>query len=774
MEQTKVKSSTERRYDKSPHHQNNPINQKNVDIQADQVEIIMLTSYPPRECGIATYSSDLVGALQGKFVGSFKLSICPVETGPVHHAYPDDILRPLGTDGELDYLRLAMEINDNADCGMVLVQHEFGLFANNEKLFYEFLESLNKPVAITFHTVLPAPDSILRDKVKRMASSAAAIIVMTRNSAEILHRDYGIELASVSVIPHGTHLVRYESRDSLKFKYGLCERNVLSTFGLLGPGKNIETTLEALPTIIKHYPDTVFLIIGKTHPNLKMTKGEDYRAFLEYKIEKLGLQDHVRFINKFVPLRELLELLQLSDIYLFTSKDVNQAVSGTFSYALSCGCPIISTPIPHAREVLRNGAGTLFGFENPEELSGAVIELMRDGGTRERMSLNGLQTTAESAWENAAIAHAKLFEGLSTKKFGLVFKKPAIDLDHLKKMTTKTGIIQFSKINQPDIDSGYTLDDNARALIVACRHYLLTGDRSDIGYIVKYFNFVKNCFRPGGTFLNYVDVNNAFTAQNDEVNLQDANGRAMWGLGNLISIAPRLGSSCEILIQNAECIFQEGLVAMSSYRSPRAIAFILKGIYYFTLNRTSLTLIETARKFADQLMEHLGKCGSREWSWFEPYLTYGNAVLPQSLLMAYELTGVSDYKSAAKETFDFLLSKIFLGRSIRVVSNIEWLSMEKPLSAEFEGGEQPIDVAYTIMALKNFHAVFPDEGYGIKMEAAFEWFMGDNSLSQIIYNPCTGGCYDGLEKNNVNLNQGAESVVSYLLARMAFEIAPEV
>lgn len=738
-------------------------------VKTDTTEIVMLTSYPPRECGIATFSSDLEKALSDKFNGSFKLSICPLETNSDFHSYPQYIEHSLNTDAQLDYLKISRQINGNVNCGLVLIQHEFGLFSSNEESFYEFLEFLNKPIIFTFHTVLPSPDMTLQRRVAQMASKASGIIVMTKTSAKILERDYGIVNDLITIIPHGTHLVAYDDKNALKDKFNLKGRKVLSTFGLLGPGKNIETTLRALPSIIEEHPETTFLIIGKTHPTLAKQKGEDYREFLQYIIEKLGLTHHVRFVNKFVPLPELLEYLQLTDIYLFTSKDPNQAVSGTFSYALSCGCPIISTPIPHALEVLQNQAGTIFDFEDSEQLSDVVIDLLDDREIQEKMSLNGLHSAAESAWENAAIAHAKLFEKVSCKTLQLRYKRPEIKLNHLRKMTTKTGIIQFSKINQPDSASGYTLDDNARALIAVCKHFELTQEESDLEYLQRYFNFIKNCFRPDSTFLNYVDEKHCFTNQNDEVNLEDANGRALWALGYLISISPKMPFSNDVLIRNAECIFETGLEAMKDYRSPRAMAFILKGLYYFNLNRTNSQISKTIKLFADRLLEQYRQVASKEWKWFEPYLTYGNSVLPQGLLMAYEITGEESYKTVAKESFDFLLSKIFKGNSIQVVSNLDWLSKGQELPTEFQGGEQPIDVAYTILALKKFHEIFPDQDYDIKMEGAFNWFMGDNALSQTVYNPCTGGCYDGLEKHNVNLNQGAESTISYLLARMVFE-----
>ena len=737
--------------------------------KTDRIEIFMLTSYPPRECGIATYSSDLEKVLIAKFEDCFKIRVCALESNIEFHHYPENIRHSINTDTELDFIKLSRQINTDINCGLVLIQHEFGLFNGNENAFQDFLEFVTKPIIFTFHTVLPNPDLDLRKNVQHMASKSAGIIVMTQNSAKILIDDYGIFPDLITIIPHGTHLVRYESKVALKQKYDLQDRTVLTTFGLLGPGKNIETTLDALPKVISEQPDTIFLIIGKTHPTLVKQKGEDYREFLKYKINKLGLDNHVRFINQFVALPELLEYLQLTDIYLFTSKDPNQAVSGTFSYAMSCGCPIISTPIPHAVEALQNKAGVIFDFENSDQLTAAITYLMQNSHLQERMSLNGLHSTAESAWENAAIAHAELFKKICIKGLDLRYKKPAVSLNHLKKMTSKTGIIQFALINEPDLSSGYTLDDNARALIAVCRHFELTGDPKDLKYIHRYLNFIENCFRPDGKFLNYVDENQCFTSQNDTVNLEDSNGRALWALGYLLSTSSKMPLGNDLSSRNAEYIFLQALETMQNFRSPRALAFMIKGLYYFNIKRTDDNLSRILGLLADRLLEQYHQVATKNWQWFETYLTYGNSVLPEAMLMAYTITGKIAYQSCAKESFDFLLSRIFTGNSIRVVSNLNWMMKGDEVATEFHGGEQPIDVAYTILALKKFHEVFPQAGYDKKMEGAFNWFMGDNALKQTIYNPCTAGCYDGLERHTVNLNQGAESTISYLLARMAFE-----
>lgn len=729
-------------------------------------EILFITSYPPRECGIATYSQDLIKSLNNKFSHSFHITICPVESDTGKHTYTNDIKHVLNIDYPEAFIKLADTINDNDNIRMVMIQHEFGLFKKSEDDFKQFLNAVHKPIIIVFHTVLPNPDESLKANVQEIAAVCESIIVMTNSSEEVLISDYKIIKEKITVIPHGTHLVPHSDKEILKDKYKLTGKKVLSTFGLLSSGKSIETTLESLPAIVKVNPDVLFLIIGKTHPSVINQEGEKYREMLVAKVDELQLQPYVQFINYFLPLPDLLEYLQLTDIYLFTSKDPNQAVSGTFSYAISCGCPVISTPIPHAREVLRNDAGIIIDFENPRQLSDAIISLLHDDPLRKNMSSNGLHRMASTAWENSAIAHARLFEKNSKNQIELDYTLPSVNLDHIKKMTTGFGMIQFSKINQPDIESGYTLDDNARALIAMCQHFELTKDEEDLKYITIYFNFIKHCLQTEGYFLNYVNEQKQFTEQNSSANLADSNGRAIWALGYLISLGDLLPVE---LSSSAESIMQKALRNVNKIHSTRAMAFIIKGLYYRTLKNESVADRLLIIQLANRLVQMYRHEADKDWCWFESYLTYANSILPEALLCAWLATGEILYKEIAKSSFDFLLSKTFKGNNIKVISNKGWLHKVKSTVQVEAGGEQPIDVAYTILALRKFYEVFTEEGYKHKMKISFNWFLGANHLHQVIYNPCTGGCYDGLEENYVNLNQGAESTVSYLMARLTVD-----
>lgn len=727
-------------------------------------QILCITSYPPRECGIATYSQDLIIALQNKFDHSFDMKICALELENDTHPYTNQVDYVLKTDVESSYYALVRNINDNDAIQAVLIQHEFGLFKTNEDDFIQFLKWINKPIIVAFHTVLPNPNAEIKKMVNAINESATSLIVMTKAASKVLVNDYEIAAEKIAVIPHGTHLVEHSNKDILKEKYDLAGRKVISTFGLLSSGKCIETTINALKSIVKEAPEVLFLVIGKTHPNVVKTEGEQYRESLKEKVKALHLERNVLFINQYLPLHDLLEYLQLTDIYLFTSKDRNQAVSGTFSYAISCGCPIISTPIPHACEVLKNGSGIIIDFEKPKQLAKQVIHLLKNDDLRKSIAANGIHQLAPTAWENSAIAHAMLFEQITEESIALHYKIPKINLNHFKNLTTEMGMIQFSVINQPDINSGYTLDDNARALVAMCQHYELTHDASDLEYIAIYFNFIKYCLQPEGYFLNYVDEQKVFTKQNNE-NLADSNGRAIWALGYLISISDLLPDE---MIVVAHKTFKLALTNVNKIHSPRAMAFIIKGIYYSQEQINSFENSLIVKHLADRLVQMYKHETDNKWQWFESYLTYGNSILPEAMLCAYLVDNNPVYKEIAQSSFDFLLSKIFTENTIHVISNKGWLQNNKGISAKV-GGEQPIDVAYTIMALGKFYDVFENPDYLKKMEIGFSWFLGNNHLHQIVYNPCTGGCYDGLETDYINLNQGAESTVSYLMARLTLD-----
>ncbi|MFM2230944.1 MAG: hypothetical protein RL607_2202 [Bacteroidota bacterium] len=732
-------------------------------IKSISPSLVMLSTFPPKECGLATFASDLVQAIQNQYSDSYVLYKCALNL-PVDE-FEDDFFHVLDTENPESFTSLAQKIKKLSSNEWIIVQHEFGLYRNHELELLELLNSVEKKIMVVLHTVLPQPPPEIEAFMHSIAFLTHTLVVMTANAKTILIERYAIDPAKIIVIPHGTHLVEHQPKLELKKQYDWANRTILSTFGLLSSGKSIETTLLALPQVIERFPDVLFLIVGKTHPGVIHAEGERYRASLEQLIQTLGLEHHTLQLNAYLDLPHLLEILQLTDVYIFTSKNQDQAVSGTFAYALSCGCPIVATPIPHAIEVVNNGCGILFDFEQPDQLAKQLIYVLERPELQLEMRLNGLHRIEPTAWQNTAIHYIKHLQNHSNQPPILHYKWPIMNSNHIKKMTTHFGMLQFAKLNVPDTNSGYTLDDNARALIAICQHYTLTSEADLLVYVERYLRFIVFCLQPDGKFLNYVDLDETFTSQNEETNLEDCFGRAIWAIGFLMaspSVFPTHFLSC------VEGIFEDTLHQRKQLQSPRAIAFTIKGLYY-AHQTNAVDNREEIEALGNQLLRHFNDTATTDWAWFEPYLTYGNSILPEALLLAWKVTQKLEFKTVAMKSMDFLMSQIFNDNKIRVISNKGWLHAGQDRMTMSEGGEQPIDVAYAVMALDTFFQITGNPNYFEKMKQAYHWFLGENNRNEIIYNPKTGGCYDGLEHDHVNLNQGAESTLSHLLARQALE-----
>lgn len=726
-------------------------------------EILVITSFPPRKCGIATYSQDLIEAIEDKYCDGFTIKVCALQKIDIELEYPQEVKYFLKTWLKEDYKRLALEVNEDKNIKIIYLEHEFGLFEGNMgEYVLDFLEWIDKPVITTFHTVLANPSEERKALVLKIAELSSQVIIMTNLSANILINEYKIANEKLTIIPHGTHLIKPLSLSTIEEK-PFNGKIIISTFGLISEGKGIETALEALPKITSKFPNVLYLIIGKTHPEVIKNEGEKYREFLHKKVKELKIEKNVLFINKYLSLDILLEYLHRTDLYFFTSKDPNQAVSGTLVYALSAACPVVSTPIPHSIELL-DGAGINFDFGNSEQLADAAILILSDPLMMEEKQLNALHRISPTAWQNAAIAHINLAQKLlGDHRFNLNYKFPPISLQHIKRMTTDFGMIQFAKVSDPDLSTGYTIDDNARALIAVAKHFELTGKFSDLPLINIYLNFILHCQQEDGSFLNYVTTEKDFFDKNKDENLEDANGRSIWALGEFLSLEQFLDFNLQAQVENA---FQKAIPTIETLQSPRALAFCIKGLYYYYHFKKDESILLLITKLADNLVSKYRGVSTDDWQWYEEYLTYANALLPEAMLLAGECTNNELFKDIANKTFKFLLNTIFSKDRIMVISNQGWHHKGKEKNLY---GEQPIEIAYTILALKRFYIDYGNTEYLEKMKIAFNWFLGENHLHQIIYNPSTGGCYDGLEENQVNLNQGAESTVSYLLARLVVE-----
>lgn len=729
------------------------------------IKMLIVSSYSPRECGLATFSNDIVNAVNNVFGNTLPIEVCALENENHHFQYGDEVKYILHAASLDDYRLVAEKINERKDIGLVCIQHEFGLFGGEYgDYILAFILALNKPIITVFHTVLPNPDEKRKKVVHAITDLSDRIIVLTKNSQTILANDYDINMMKTIVIPHGNHSVLWEQKEKLKNKYNFSDRIVMSTFGLISQNKGIETVLHALPEIVAKYPEVLYLVIGKTHPEIIRREGEKYRDILINTVKELRLENNVIFINEYVELKQLLEYLTLSDIYLFSSKDPNQAVSGTFAYALSCGCAVISTPIPHAVESLVNGNGILLnGFDNSEEFKNAILRLIENKEERIAIGQNAFALASATTWENIAIQYRLLFDQLTNKEEDLKFNLPPINLNHIEKLTTDFGMLQFSKFSEPDPESGYTLDDNARALIDMVMYHKAFPNENTLKLANTYLGFVEGIQLDNGSFNNYKDFDNQLTEQNLEVNLEDSNGRALWSLGTVIAHKQTLPAD---MVLRAEKCWDKAINRIDAIKSPRAIAYSLKGLYHYHSVYEDEKIKKNIEKLADELLRHYHINSDEKWCWYEDYMTYANNVLPEAILYSYLATGSTKYKKIATITFDFLLSHYFMKGQLKVISNRGWF---KKQNERVFYGEQPMEVSTTIIALDLFYEVTKNKKYKDQLKLAFFWFLGNNHLKRIMYNPGNGASYDGLEDTHVNINQGAESTLCFFKARLIME-----
>jgi len=729
------------------------------------IKMLVVSSYPPRECGIATFTNDIVNAVNIVFGDTLPVEVCALQNREQEFQYPDEVSYVLPVDSLVHYRLVAEKINERNDIGLVCIQHEFGLFRGEYgDHILSFILALNKPIVTVFHTVLPTPNEKIKKVVYAITDLSDKVVVLTKNSKEVLATYYNCQSSKIMVIPHGNHTVLWEQKKILKNRYGFKDKIVLSTFGLISENKGIETVLHALPEIVAHHPEVIYLIIGKTHPEILKREGEKYRHSLQSIVKDLHLDNNVIFINEYLKLQQLLEFLTLSEIYLFSSKDPNQTVSGTFAYAMSSGCAVISTPIPHAVESLGNGNGILLkSFDNPKEFQKAIRYLIENKEQRITMGENAFSMARATNWENIAIQYRLLFDQLTNREEDLRFNFPPIKLDHIKKLTTDFGILQFSKFSQPDPESGYTLDDNARALINIVMYDKAFPADENLKLAFTYMNFIEGIQRNDGWFDNYKDYNHELTQQNGEVNLEDANGRALWSLGTVISHRQYL--PLEMIYRAVKC-WDRAIKRIDNFKSPRAIAYALKGLYLYHETYKDEEIKYHIEKLADELLRHYNINSAEDWCWYEDYMTYANNVLPEAMMYSYLVTKKSKYKKIAIITFDFLLSHYFMKGQLKVISNRGWF--KKQNERKFYG-EQPIEVATTIIALDFFYELTQNTKYKDQLKLAFMWFLGNNHLKQIMYNPENGASYDGLEDTHININQGAESTLCFFKVRLIME-----
>jgi glycosyltransferase involved in cell wall biosynthesis len=722
----------------------------------------------PRRCGIATFTTDLQRAISNSRP-NLQTCIVAMTDHDQAYDYPASVALQIKDDSFEEYVGAAAFLNAGR-FDIVCLQHEFGIFGGEAGgHIIELLSRLTMPVVTTLHTVLAKPTAIQRSVMERIVETSSKIIVMANKGRELLRSVYRVPDAKIEVIAHGIPDFPFVAPDAAKAKLGFSGRSVILTFGLLSPSKGIEVMIDAMPSILKRRPDAVYVVLGATHPNLVRDQGEAYRASLITRVRELGVENHVVFLDQFADQATLLEFISMCDVYVTPYLNEAQMTSGTLAYSFGLGKPVVSTPYWHARELLADGRGVLVSFGDAAGISNAIAQLLTDEPRRQAMRERAYATSRSMTWERTGERYMTAFENAQQGHRLKVIARgepdaiapqdpvaPDMQLGHFLSMCDDTGLFQHAVHSVPDRTHGYCVDDNARALLLACalnepgEHPLseiLTG---------RFAAFVQHAWNSDTRrFRNFMGFNRTWL---EDKGSEDSHGRTLWALGE----CARKDAS-RSRRRWAAALFAEALSTAETFRSPRASAFTLLGLDSYCAAAPDDRHARAIRhSLADRLMSALASVETPDWLWFEQGLAYDNARLPQALIVTGVATQTPGYVEAGLRSLRWLmtLQTTSMGH-FRPVGTASFGELRK-FPRAFD--QQPVEATATIAAcLAAWRADDDSEWKTIAMKV-FSWFLGSNDLSVALTDPETGSCRDGLHPDRANENCGGESVVSYLLA----------
>ncbi len=720
-------------------------------------------TYGPRRCGIATFTADLALSVAGQD-GRVMPQVLAVTEPSGSYEYPDEVKFEIRQNVKADYARAAEYVNFS-HLRLVCIQHEYGIFGGDDgEYILDFVRALRVPTVVTLHTVLKHPSQNQAAIVRKLFELCATVVVMSRIAKDLLETSYGIRSSKVRIIPHGIPVMDDRSdQRALKAKFGVADRRLLLTFGLLSANKGIETVIRALPEVVRRFPDVIYFVVGATHPAVVRRDGEAYRTSLELEAERLGVREHVVFRGQFVSAEELRKYLQAADVFVSPYLNEAQVTSGALSYAMGAGAAVISTPYWHAQELLSGGRGCLFPFRDHAALSDAVVQLFDSPNELRSMRAAAAEFAHSMAWPRigdryfeavrATASSAELeSESHAAKALG-VSSLPDLCLDHLVRLTDDTGLIQHAVYSVPARSTGYCVDDNARALIVAVQADRMQGGAETRALVTLYLSYLHASQQPDGAFRNFMSYERILDPAPAS---DDCIGRAIWALGVTASLAANEG--CRSLARD-----------MLARALPHARDVGPRGTAQAILGLVSVLAADPRntdhRRLLDSLVAKLSGAyrsnASEQWRWFESTLTYDNALLPFALFAAFSVTGDGATLRDARESLEFLEGVCFDGEHLQLVGNTGWHSHggEKAFA-----DEQAIDAAALVLAFSCAYSVTKEAHYLRRMREAFAWFLGANRLGLPLYDFSTGGCRDGMGVAHVNENQGAESTVCFLMA----------
>jgi len=730
-------------------------------------KVAFISSYPPRKCGIATFTSDLIKNTVTAAKGQFEPLVVAMRSDN-DLKYNDPVKFEIRQEVKSDYICAADYINFS-HVDLVSVQHEFGLFGGDAGSYLSLLlNRLKTPIITTLHTILDVPDPDIHKSLVDVCKASYKVVTMNKRGLAMLHDIYGISGKKVELIAHGIPDLPFVDSNYYKHKFGMEGRKTILTFGLLSRNKGIEVMLKAMPKIIEAEPSVVYIVLGMTHPSVLKHEGESYRFSLQRTVKELGLQDHVIFHNRFVNDEELHNFLCAADIYVTPYLNKEQLTSGTLSFAVGTGKAVVSTPYWAAMELLADGRGKLVGFDDWTQISKAIIEILENESLYYSLRRRAYEYGRSRTWPKIGQTYWKLFSAkrvpvhitakkpLSAAETISSIEVPEPSLDYLIKLTDSTGLFQHAKLTIPNRDHGYTTDDNARAVIVMTNYYSQYPQSNALKLLDTYLSFVLHSQNNNGTVRNFMNFDRSW--RRDEP-LNDALGRVLWALGTFMAKPP--DPSYLSIIK--DCFDKS--VQHVGRQYPRGMAYSILGMSDYLKQFPGASDIKRQLEIAaDGLVMQYEESNLPDWQWFEDILTYDNAILPLALFVAGMTFDNKKYLKTAQKTCEFLLDNTFNGEHFSFVGCNGWYERGHK-KASFD--QQPIEAAGTVMMLRSAYDVTGDKRFLSLQRKAFDWFLGANDLYIPLYNFRTKGCYDGLTQDGVNLNQGAESILSFLLSLLA-------
>jgi len=727
--------------------------------------IAFLGTYPPRQCGIATFTHDVLAAVGGQSEGRLGTVALAIDDPREPLNYPDEVVHVIQQYDAAEYVRAAEFLNFHG-IRAVGVQHEFGIFGGPDGAYLlDFVRELRCPIVTTFHTVLRNPTEGQRAVMREIIVLSSRLVVMSHKAVGFLREVYDAPDEKIRFIPHGVPEIPLVEPEGYKRQFDMEGRELMLTFGLLSPGKGIEYAVRALPPVVEQYPNFCYMVLGATHPNVLREHGEDYRFGLQRLARNLGLQKNVLFSDQYVDLDRLCEFLKASDFYVTPYLNREQITSGTLAYAVGAGKPVISTPYWHAEELLADGRGVLVDFSDPEGISEALLRLLANPAKMRLMRAGAYEYSRGMTWREVGRQYLEAFRGaislarvsasvpdVSMRYTLPITGLPRPRLEHVVRLTDETGILQHARHAVPDRAHGYCTDDNARALIVASQHWRLFRDPESERLLSIYLAFMAYAQRDDGWFHNFMSYDRHFL---DEAGSDDCYGRALWGLSYTMCRGPAA------YFAMAKELFEKALKNLTAL-SLRGRSYAMLGLYYYLqCYPEAEDVVQMLDALATEHREQYDACAHRDWPWFEDIVAYDNATVPQSLFLAYEVTGKAAYRDVARQSLDFLLEMCVRGDHISLVGNDGW-HVRGGHAATFD--QQPLDACGLVGACKAAFRVTGRRDYLRAMRMSYDWFLGVNDVDRPLYSFKTGGCSDGLHRDGVNLNQGAESTLSCLIA----------